>query len=126
MLQIALLGLMTIFLSLCVKQVKPEYGVYISIAGCLMIFFSTVTRLSGIVAAFQQLEQYIRVDTLYMNTLLKVVGIAYLSEFSANICRDAGYQALASQIELFSKLQILTLSLPIMFALFETLEELQF
>ena len=55
----------------------------------------------------------------YIALLLKMIGVTYLSEFSSSICRDAGYSAVAGQIELVGKLSILTIGMPIVLALFE-------
>ena len=56
-------------------------------------------------------------------TMLKMIGITYIAEFSSGICRDAGYQTIASQIEIFSKLTILALGMPVLLALLETIQE---
>ena len=64
----------------------------------------------------------INVDNTYIMTLLKMLGVTYVAEFSSGICKDAGYQTIASQIEIFSKLTILVLSLPILVALLQTIQ----
>ncbi len=61
-------------------------------------------------------------DTAYVGTLLKMLGITYIADFSSNICKDAGYQAIAGQIEVFGKLAVLVLSMPILLALLDTIE----
>ena len=60
------------------------------------------------------------VDTTYLNTLLKMIGITYIGQFGAGLCKDAGYSSIAGQIELFSKLSILALSMPVLLALLDT------
>ena len=70
------------------------------------------------------LEQYVQIDAVYWSVLLKITGITYLSEFAGNICRDAGYQALAGQVELFAKILIMALGIPVVLALLETIESL--
>ena len=61
-------------------------------------------------------------DTAYVGTLLKMLGITYIADFSSNICKDAGYQAIAGQIEVLGKLAVLVLSMPILLALLDTIE----
>ncbi len=64
-----------------------------------------------------------KIDASYLSTLLKMVGITYVGEFASSVCKDSGYQTIASQIELFSKLSILVLSVPVLTALLQTIQE---
>ena len=61
------------------------------------------------------------VDNDYWKTLWKILGITYAAEFSSAICKDAGYQTIALQIEVFAKITILVLSLPVLSALLQTI-----
>ena len=62
-------------------------------------------------------------DTAYIGTLIKMLGITYVAEFSAGICKDAGYQTIALQIEIFGKLAVLVLSMPVLMALLNTIKD---
>ena len=62
-------------------------------------------------------------DMTYISTLLKMLGVTYVAEFSSGICKDAGYQTIAGQIEIFSKITILVLSMPILVALLKTIQD---
>ena len=62
-------------------------------------------------------------DAGYLSVMLKMIGVTYIAEFSSGICRDAGYQTIAVQIEIFSKLTILALGMPVLLALLETIRE---
>lgn len=64
----------------------------------------------------------IRINRIYLTTLLKIAGITYIAEFSSGICKDAGFGSIGSQIEIFGKLSILAVSMPIVLALLETLQ----
>ena len=70
-----------------------------------------------------QMKSYLPVDSSYLNTLLKMTGITYIVEFASGICKDAGYQTIAGQIETFAKLTILALGMPVLTALLETVRE---
>ena len=70
-----------------------------------------------------QIQNYVKIDTGYVGILLKMIGITYVSEFSANLCKAAGYQAIAGQIEMFGKLSILAISMPVLLVLLETIGE---
>jgi stage III sporulation protein AD len=90
-------------------------------AGCLMFFYG-IGKLEVILRALKEIQSDIRLDNVYLDTLIKMVGITYVAEFASGICRDAGYQSLGNQIEIFGKLSILGISMPILLALFDTLE----
>lgn len=123
MLKIAILGVAGILTALFVKEVKPQFAVYISMATCLLIFFYAVNKLSTVVETIQSLQNYISIKESYLTILLKIVGITYIAEFSASLCKDAGYGAIAGQIEFFGKITILAISSPVIVALFDTVNE---
>ena len=89
----------------------------------LLIFLGILGQLQVITEAIARIGGYIRLDGAYMGTLIKMLGVTYIAEFSSGICRDAGYQTIAQQIEIFGKLTILVLSLPVLLALLETIGE---
>ena len=86
----------------------------------IFIFLNIVGRLEIILETLRAIGDMITIDRAYIGTLLKMVGITYAAEFSSGICKDAGYQTVASQIEI-SKLTILALGMPILLALLETI-----
>lgn len=119
--QIGIIGIAGVLLALQFKNGKTEYGIYISLAVSIVIFFSIADKLTIVVETIRTLSGYINIGTVYLSTLFKMIGITYIAEFSTAICKDAGYQTIASQIDVFSKLTILTLSMPILAALLETI-----
>ena len=76
-----------------------------------------------IIDALRTIANYINMDTAYIGTLIKMLGITYVAEFSAGICKDAGYQTIALQLEIFGKLAVLVLSMPVLMALLNTIKE---
>ena len=104
------------------KGLKGEYGVYLAAAGGCFIFFYGISQMKDILDALRKIQDTIRINRVYLTTLLKMTGITYIAEFAAGICKDAGYSAIASQIEIFGKLSILAVSMPILLALLETLQ----
>ena len=119
MLKTALLGILTILIAMAMRQGKAEFSTFVSFTGSILIAWIAVQVLDGIIGSFERLEKLISVDMEYITLLLKMIGVTYLSEFSSAICRDAGYSAVAGQIELVGKLTILTIGMPIVLALFE-------
>lgn len=121
--QVGVIGVAGVLLAIQFKSGKAEYGIYISVALSLLIFFGILGRLEMIIDVLRTIGTYISLDTAYIGTLIKMLGITYIAEFSASICKDAGYQTIAQQIEIFGKLAILVLSMPILAALLKTIEE---
>ncbi|MCI9283181.1 MAG: stage III sporulation protein AD [Lachnospiraceae bacterium] len=121
---IGVVGIITVMLAVQMKGVKGEYATYLAAAGGCLIFFYGVGKLETILDAMRQIQEMVRINRVYLTTLLKITGITYIAEFASGICRDAGYGAIGSQIEIFGKLSILAVSMPIVLALLETLQRL--
>lgn len=119
MLRTALLGILTIMVAMAMRQGKAEFSTFVSFTGSILIAWIALQLLDGIVGSFERLERLLSIDMEYIALLMKMIGVTYLSEFSSSLCRDAGYSAVAGQIELVGKLTILTIGMPIVLALFE-------
>lgn len=121
MIKIAVIGLAAVLLAMQVKAQKSEYEIFITMAACICIFFFLVTKLEIVIEAIEKMQGYIKIDSKYTAILMKMIGITYVAEFSSNLCKDAGYHAVAGQIEMFGKLSILVISMPVLLALLETI-----
>ena len=119
--RIVMLGMTGVLLGLFLRGTRPEYSVYLSLAAGILIFFYMTDKLSYLFSSVMKIQDYLPVDIEYLTTLLKIIGITYISEFAADICRDAGYSAIAGQIGIFAKLSILAVSMPIVTALLDTI-----
>lgn len=124
MIKIALIGLIAVMLAIIFKKGKEEYSLYISITACILILLWGVSRLETILDGITRLQGYIKLNQSYIGILIKIIGITYITEISASLCKDSGYQAVAEQIELVGKLAILAVSMPIMLAILETIDGL--
>ena len=122
MIKIALIGIVGILLALQIKTVKPEYAVYLCMGVSLLIFMGVTEQLQIIVDAIQAIETYLPLDQRYIKILLKIVGITYIAEFSSDLCKDAGYQTIAGQIQIFGKLSVLAVSMPVLLALLDVIQ----
>jgi stage III sporulation protein AD len=118
-LQIVGIGLIATILAVILKQQKPEMAIHISIVTGLIIFVFVITRLTYVVKFLSDLASKVDIDFIYFSTILKVIGIAYIAEFGAQVSRDAGEEAIASKIELAGKILIMLISLPVMTALID-------
>lgn len=121
MLRIGIMGVAGTLLAVQFKSGKSEYGIYITVVLSLIIFFSILGKLQTIVAAMKGIGRFIQMDQAYIGTLIKMLGITYIAEFSSGICKDAGYQTIAAQIEIFGKLAVMILSMPILLTLLNTI-----
>ena len=117
--QIALLGVVGTLLALQFKSGKSEYGMYVSLAVSLFLFLCMLSRLEIFVRTVKKIADYIKLDAGQMSILLKMAGVTYVAEFASGICKDAGYQNIAVQIEIFTKLTILAIGMPVLLALLE-------
>ena len=117
--QIALLGVVGTLLALQFKSGKSEYGIYVSLAVSLFLFLCMLSRLEIFVRTVKKIADYIKLDAGQMIILLKMAGVTYVAEFASGICKDAGYQNIAVQIEIFTKLTILAIGMPVLLALLE-------
>lgn len=121
--QIGAIGVLGALMAVQFKSQKTEYAVYVSIAVGIFLFFGIAQRLEIFVDMISRLKAYISADAGYIQTMLKMVGLAYVAEFASGICKDAGYASIATQIETFCKLTILALGMPVLLALFEAVQE---
>lgn len=122
--QVAVMGIVAVALAVQLKPLRPEFSVYLILTAGLVIVFLGISRLELILETVREIGTYIQVKNIYFGMLLKMLGISYIAEFASVICKDAGYGALGSQIEMFGKLLILAVSAPVLLALLETLQRL--
>ncbi|MBE5983620.1 stage III sporulation protein AD [Lacrimispora sp. AGF001] len=119
---IAVVGIVAVLLAVSLKGMKGEYGTLLVLAAGFFIFFYGVGKLSTILDTMKEIQSYIKINSVYLSTLVKMIGITYIAEFASGICKDAGYGAVGTQIEIFGKLSVLAVSMPILLALIETLQ----
>ena len=124
MTKVAVLGLTGVLLGLMMKELNPGFSVFVSMAACVLIFFYVVNRLSFLSDLMPEIQGAVPVDDACLKILLKMIGVTYLADFTANLCRDAGYSAIAGQVEFFGKISLLTLSFPVLTALMETIDQM--
>ncbi|MBO1512418.1 stage III sporulation protein AD [Metabacillus sp. BG109] len=120
MIQIVGLGLIATFLALIVKEQKPTFAFMLVVfVGCV-IFLFLIDQVYEIIRMVERIAIHANVNLIYVETTLKIIGIAYIAEFGAQITKDAGQGAIASKIELGGKILILTMAIPILTVIIET------
>ena len=122
--QVAVLGIAAVILAVQIKTLRPEYSVYLILGAGVIIAGLAVSRIGVIVETIRIIGTYINIQNVYLETLLKLVGVAYIAEFASGICKDAGFSSISGQIELFAKISILVVSLPLLYTFLEMMGNL--
>lgn len=112
-------GLIALIIIVVVKQYKPEFTMYVSIIAGAIIIFLVLDKVTGIITLLTNLSKKTGINSEYLSILLKITGIAILTEFAVSICKDAGESAIASKIDFGGKVIVISMSIPIISALLE-------
>ena len=120
--KISLLGICGVILCFFLKETRPEYTAFITMGIGIMILGLAVGKLEYLFGTLQKLKDSLPVEQEYLTTLAKMIGITYIGQFSSGICRDAGYSSTGAQIELFCRLSVMVLSMPVLLALLDTIQ----
>jgi stage III sporulation protein AD len=119
--QVTGLALVAGIMVVIVRQQRPELALQLAVAAGAVIFFSIVGRIVQVVDVLHMLSTRARIDSLYMGTVLKIVGIAYVADFGSQILQDAGEKAIAAKVELAGKVLIMLMAVPIIVAIMENI-----
>jgi stage III sporulation protein AD len=122
--QIVGLGFIVTLLILIIRSQRPEIAVQISITLATVIFLLVLAKIEVVLNLFRDLADKASVSQMYLNTILKIIGIAYITEFGAQVCRDAGEGAVAGKIEFAGKVLVMVLAIPIIALVLETIVRL--
>ena len=117
--KIIAIGLIALILIILLKQYKPEFALYISLLTGVLILILVMDKLTGIIQLIQSISNKANINNQFITILIKITGIAFLSEFAVSICKDAGESAIISKIELGTKIIIISMSIPIISSLLE-------
>ena len=113
------IALVSVIIIIILKQYKPEFAIYISILAGILILLLVMDKLTGIINLLQSLASKASINSTFLVLLIKITGIAFLSEFAVSICKDSGEAAIASKIEVGTKIIIIAMSIPIISSLLE-------
>lgn len=122
--QIVGLGFVVTMLGLIIKKEHPEIAVQLSLALVVIIFLFILDKISSVLEIFRELASRANINMLYLYTLLKIIAIAYVTEFGAQICRDAGEGAVAGKIEFAGKVIVMVMAVPIIALVLDTMVKL--
>lgn len=119
--KILAIAILTCIASLIVKQVKPDFASLVSLAGGVVILLLLINYISSILDVFRGIIDKANLSPTLFSSILKIIGIGYLTEFTANLCSDTGNSSLATKVGLAGKIIILFLALPIITNLLEVI-----
>ena len=115
------IGIIALIIIVILKQYKPEFTIYVSIIAGIIILFIVMDKLYGVISLLSNIANKTGAGSQYIEILLKITGIAILTEFGVSICKDSGETAIANKIDLGGKIIIISISVPIITALLELL-----
>lgn len=118
------IALVSLIIIILLKQYKPEFAIYISLLTGVLILVLVMDKLTGIINLLQNLASRVSINSTFLSLLIKITGIAFLSEFAVSICKDSGEAAIANKIEVGTKIIIISMSIPIISSLLEIILKL--
>lgn len=121
--KIGIVGIVGVLLAIQFKASKPEYSYLIGFVICLFIFIMSIQYIGNLLRQVESLKNILGSSAGYFDILLKVIGITYICEFCAGVCGDAGYKAIANQIEIFGKVSVLISGMPILLSLISVIQD---
>lgn len=120
--KVMVIALVGVIMAMFLRTQRAEYSVFLSIGIAVLILFCVLGLFSSAKEQLALISTYMTLDNQYYGLLFKMIGITYLCEFCGGICKDSGYQAIGSQIEIFGKISILLAGVPILMTLLETIQ----
>ena len=115
------IGLVAVIIIVILKQYRPEFAMYVSIGAGILIFALIATKLSGIIEVLKSIANKSSINNKFLVLLIKITGIAILTEFTVSLCKDSGESAIANKVDLGGKVIIMSMAIPIMSSLLETI-----
>ncbi len=119
--QIVMLGMIASLLFIILKDVHASFAFFIVLITGIIIFLTIIQQISVIFRLIESLGEKATIDGMFLDTILKIIGIAYIAELGASITKDAGLSSVATKIELAGKIFILLLAVPIITAVIEAI-----
>lgn len=115
------IGLIGLIIIIILKQYKPEFTIYVSLITGTLILVLVFDKISGIIDLLSNIANKAEINSGFVTLLIKITGIAFLTEFAVSICKDSGESAIANKIDMGGKVIIISMSVPIISGLLETI-----
>lgn len=117
------IALVSVIMAVLLKGYRPEISLAVSLTAMAVMFFMISPYLKTALNSFINLSEQIGLNMKYMAIIIKVIGIAYITQIAVEICRDAGENALGTKVEICGKIVIIAMSMPVIYELFEVISE---
>ncbi len=114
-------GIVGAMAALIVKEYKPSLAIPVSIITAVLLFLMVLSQIEYVFSVINQIAAKLNINTEYILTIIRIIGVAYLSQFGSEVCRDAGQNAVAAKVELAGKVLIVVMSLPVLITLMNLL-----
>jgi stage III sporulation protein AD len=115
------LGVVLTIFQAHLREEQPPWAVLVGISFVVVVFLALIPQFTSSFGALTALAREAQVSSIYLNPVLKTIGVAYLTSFGVQISREAGEEAISGMIELAGKLVILLIALPLLQAILYTL-----
>jgi len=122
--QVVGLGLLAMVLAVILREFRPELAIQVSIVAGVVMILLVINYVVNVVQVVTEISVDAGMNIVYLQSLLRIVGIAYLAEFGAQVCRDAGEGSIAAKIDFAAKVIILVIAIPIVLAVIESIMQL--
>lgn len=118
---LAVMAVLSALMAVYFKSIKSEYGLFISLGICALSMIFALSKLKYFIDIMETIRTYIGLDKVYIEIILKIIGISYVAEFASDVCKDCGYSSMANQIQVVGKLSVLCISMPVIMTLLQTI-----
>lgn len=115
------IGIASLIISIILKQYRPEYWIYISIIAGIIILMLVIDKITGIINMLTSIANKASINTSFLTILLKITGISIIAEYTISLCKDASETAIANKVDLGSKIIIISMSIPIITSILESI-----
>ncbi len=122
--KIAVIGMIGAVLSIIMKSYKPEFSIHLVLSTVLIIFIMILSKLEIVLSFFQSISSEININKIYFPVILKILGVSYVADFTAQICKDAGEGAIANKVEFAGKVIIMYIALPVFLSIIDLINRL--
>lgn len=119
--KIVAFALTALFVFMLFKDRRSDIAVLISVIAGVILFMSILTSVTDVISFIKEISSRANIDVVYIGVVLKILAISYLATFCSEICKDAGAASIASKVEFSAKILILTLAIPILMAVLESI-----
>ena len=114
-------GIIGVILANLVQSVKTEFSLYVILATGMIILVFVLDSMSRAVEAFYTLSDKTGISDTMFASLIKIVGVGYLTEYASSVCSDGGATSIATKLRLYGKIVVFLMAAPLVIQLSETL-----